>query len=73
MRIYTSANDPLDFCKRCFPSEATAERRYNNLGDGPDGRGNCFSYDAEHPSYDDFGDYKCATCRRTLTDSSASA
>ena len=44
MRIYTSANDPLDFCKRHFPSEAAAELRYGNLGAGPDRRGNCFAW-----------------------------
>jgi len=30
-RIYDSASDPLDFCKRCFPSEKTAEVRYGNV------------------------------------------
>jgi len=64
MRIYTSANDPLDFCKRHTPSEKTAEKRYGNVGDGPDGRGNCFAYDAEHPDYD--GEHKCRSCGRVL-------
>jgi hypothetical protein len=30
-RIYDSANDPLDFCLRHFPSEEVAERRYGNV------------------------------------------
>ena len=68
-RIYDSASNPLDFCKRCFPkSEKTAlkyadEKKY---GPGPDDRGNCFGYDAEHPDYDDT-DYRCETCNRQLS------
>ncbi len=66
-RIYTSASDPLDFCRECFPrSEDEAFEDYGNLGDGPDGRGNCFGYDAEHPPYDDW--YNCEICRKQLTD-----
>jgi hypothetical protein len=67
-RIYDSANDPLDFCKRCMPGEKTAEARYANVaktGEGPDGRGNCFEYNAEHPPYEDT-DYRCVTCKRHL-------
>lgn len=49
-RIYTSQSDPLDFCLACFPSEDEAREQYGNLGDGPDGRGNCFSYEeGAHP------------------------
>jgi len=67
MRIYTSTNDPLDFCKRCFPkTESEAFSVYGNLGDGPDNRGNCFDYDADHPNYDDFDDYRCEKCRKRL-------
>jgi hypothetical protein len=69
-RIYTSCSDPLDFCQRCFPSEARAERAYGDVGDGPDGRGNCFGYDAEHPSYDG-EDYTCERCGKRLTDDNA--
>lgn len=71
-RLYSSASDPIDFCTRCFPSEATAVKRYGNVGDGPDGRGNCFSYDDEHPAYDG-EQYRCANpkCRRLLTDANA--
>lgn len=61
MRIYTSESDPLDFCIHCQPSEAAAEELYGDLGDGPDGRGNCYAYDAEHPDYEDGGIY-CENC-----------
>ena len=67
-RIFTSANDPLDFCTACFPNEAEAEIEFDHLGDGPDGRGNCFAYDAEHPPYEDFGDYRCKECGEVLTE-----
>lgn len=68
MRIYTSASDPLDFCAKCAPTEEQAEAKYGNLGDGPDDRGNCFAYDAEHPEYDDAEmGYRCEKCRRPLT------
>ncbi len=66
MRIYTSASEPLDFCIYCKPGEATAKTDYGNEGDGPDGRGNCFAYDAEHPDYEDGGFY-CEICGEELT------
>jgi hypothetical protein len=66
-RIYDSTSDPLDFCQRCFPSESVAKKRYANLGDGPDDRGNCFEYNADHPDYSDT-DYHCQTCNRKLGD-----
>ena len=66
-RIYTSTNDPLDFCQVHFPNEKNAEKRFGNVGSGPDGRGNCFSYDAEHPPYEDT-DYKCESCGRQLNE-----
>ncbi len=67
-RIYTSRNDPVDFCQKCFPkSEAAATEQFANMGDGPDGRGNCFDYDAFHPDYDG-NDYRCCDCGRLLTD-----
>lgn len=34
-------------------------------GEGPDKRGNCFEYNAEHPPYEDT-DYRCHTCKRKL-------
>jgi len=67
-RIYTSANDPLDFCKKCFPkTEDAAKEEFGDVGDGPDGRGNCFDYDAMHPDYEG-NDYKCCECRKELTE-----
>lgn len=66
-RIYTSVSDPIDFCQRCFPHEETAKKRYANVGDGPDGRGNCFDWNAEHPDYEAW-DYTCEKCGRTLTE-----
>jgi hypothetical protein len=65
-RIYTSQSDPLDFCRKCFPSEAVAEKKYGALGDGPDDRGNCFSYDEMHPPYGD-EDCCCHNCKKPLT------
>ena len=67
-RIYDSANDPLDFCKECFPEETEAEEEYGNsskTGEGPDDRGNCFSYDAEHPDYEG-EEYTCQVCNKLL-------
>jgi hypothetical protein len=69
MRVRTSTSDPLDFCLRCAPSPTTAVKRYGHLGDGPDGRGNCFTYDDDHPTYgvgDD--EYRCKRCDKRLTD-----
>jgi len=69
-RIYNTASEPLDFCKRCFPSKKTAEIRYGDVrktGEGPDDRGNCFDYDSDHPPYSDT-DYTCETCGKRLSD-----
>lgn len=65
-RVYTSQSDPLDFCRKHFPTEANAMVKYGLLGDGPDGRGNCFAHDAEHPDYSD-EDYRCEVCKAKLT------
>lgn len=64
-RIYTSANDPLDFCAQCFVAEQEADEMYGDVGQGPDGRQNCFEYDADHPGYEDTG-YCCAACGKLL-------
>lgn len=68
-RIYDSASNPIDFCQTHFPkSEAIAEKKYGDVtktGDGPDERGNCFSYDDDHPDYDDC-EYRCEVCNRPL-------
>ncbi len=68
-RIYDSASNPIDFCKRCFPKKSAAEKKYGNVamtGEGPDGRGNCFDYQSDHPSYEDM-DYTCDKCGKALT------
>jgi hypothetical protein len=68
-RIYTSASNPLDFCLVHYPkTEQRAFKAFGNRGDGPDGRGNCFGYDAEHPPYEDGEIYHCFTCKRKLTE-----
>lgn len=64
-RIYTSASDPIDYCIECFPSHVRAVRLHGNVGDGPDGRGNCFGYDDDHPPYDN-EDYRCHKCKKLL-------
>ena len=69
-RIYNSANDPLDFCQHCFPDRETAEVEHGDVtisGTGPDERGNCFEYEAEHPPYEDT-DYTCEACRDLLAE-----
>jgi hypothetical protein len=67
-RICTSNSEPRDFCQTCFPSEALAYAQYGYMGDGPDGRGNCFEHDTDHPNYDDeeMG-YVCEMCHTPLT------
>ena len=69
-RIYSSASDPIDFCRAHFPKTEAAALKFAKMGDGPDGRGNCFSYDDDHPPYedDDSGMYRCHTCRKKLTE-----
>ncbi len=67
-RVYDSTSGPIDFCKRHFPTERQAELEFGDVGDGPDGRGNCFGYDCDHPDYEDDPDmYKCYVCERVLT------
>jgi len=66
-RIYNSYSDPLDFCIACFPNEQTAKENYDFGEVGPDNRGNCFSYDEEHPLYSET-DYNCEICKKRLTD-----
>jgi hypothetical protein len=66
-RISTSASDPLDFCTQCMPSERIARRDFGDIGDGPDGRGNCFDHGTEHPDYGG-EEYTCEKCHAILTD-----
>lgn len=71
-RIYTSQSDPIDFCIKHFPrTEALAFELYGHLGDGPDGRGNCFSYDDDHPDYYEDDMYHCEVCDCQLGDQDA--
>lgn len=65
-RIRTSDSDPIDFCRKCFPVKRRAEAAYAQRGHGPDGRGNCFEYDDDHPDYTG-EDYTCENCGRALT------
>jgi hypothetical protein len=69
-RIYDSQSNPVDYCAAHFPkTEAHAFAKHGDEGDGPDGRGNCFGYDAEHPPYnDEFMNYRCHTCKCRLVD-----
>lgn len=69
-RIYDSANEPLDFCTECYPTEPVAEKKYGDVaktGTGPDDRGNCFTYDAEHPPYE-HEEYDCTKCHVRLNE-----
>lgn len=66
-RVYSSANDPIDFCIECFPTYRSAEAQFGNVGDGPDGRGNCFGYNDDHPPYEDTT-YRCHDCKKPLTE-----
>jgi len=68
-RIYTSASDPVDFCRECFPDLEDAQETYGleAEGEGPDDRGDCFAYEAEHPPYDEC-DYDCEICGERLGD-----
>lgn len=68
-RIYSSDAYPWDFCQECWPdSEEDAKFFHPFLagGTGPDGRGDCFSYNAEHPNYD-LSQYECCICHKDLT------
>lgn len=61
MRIYKSNNEVVDFCMDCFPDETTAYKKFANVGEGPDDRGNCYTYDADHPPYE-YENYRCEEC-----------
>lgn len=65
-RVYTSQGFAVDYCKKCFPSEKVAFKKWGHDGDGDDNRGNCFEHDGDHPSYDDT-DYTCEKCKKELT------
>lgn len=63
-RIYDSESNAHDFCKKCFPSESEAEKKFRTSEVGPDNRGDCYSYDEMHPVYEK-GD-KCTKCNKQL-------
>jgi len=65
-RIYDSASNPVDFCRACMPDEWDARERFGNVGEGPDGRGDCFDYDCAGPPYEET-DYVCEDCGDPLT------
>lgn len=65
-RIYNKQSDPIDFCNKHFPNENDAIKKYDVGDDGPDGRGDCFAYEADHPDYDTT-DYTCEICNKKLT------
>jgi len=69
-RVYDSANEPIDYCRYCFPSERVAEElhKFPVLPTANDGRGCCFSVGCEHPPYDEW-DYECAKCGDALGES----
>lgn len=68
MRLTDSRSIPHDYCRQCFPSEDFAFEEWGNVGDGPDGRGNCFEYDCDHPPYEDGETYRCHECGEVLTE-----
>ena len=66
-RIYSAESDPIDFCRRHFPSKKAAEAKYGQ-GEGPDERGNCFDYNSDHPPYGwEDVEYTCEVCDKPLT------
>jgi len=68
-RITTKSADALDFCNAHMPSVYDAEVRFRYRGQpGPDGRGNCFEYDPEHPDYGQ-DEYHCHRCGTLLNSS----
>ena len=67
-RICDSTSAPRDYCLKCLPDEDDAFEEMGNLGDGPDGRGNCFEYEPEHPPYEDDEHYHCYKCHARLAE-----
>lgn len=66
-RIYDSESNPVDYCRRCFPKTEAKAYAIHGGGEGPDGRGDCFGYDCEHPPYSDYPDeYECYKCGMSL-------
>lgn len=65
-RIYDSESNPVDYCYKCFPKTKAKAYAIHGGGEGPDDRGDCFSYDAEHPDYGWCEDYECEKCGKVL-------
>ena len=68
MRVITSENYFYDFCQDHRPRETLAKNLFDSGDEGPDGRGNCYAYDAEHPPYDRGEYYYCFVCGELLGD-----
>jgi len=78
-RIYDKYNNPLDFCKECFPDEVEFLSFAECLNDDDEqlcetcdlnisGEDGChYGYHEEHPPYSDT-EYKCEECGEELTD-----
>lgn len=66
MRVVTSKNIPLDFCRYCSPSEYLAVREFNDPGI----EDNYFEFDAQHPDYDG-NNFNCKICGWKLTEDDA--
>lgn len=66
-RIYDSESNPVDYCRKHFPKTEAKAYAIHGGGEGPDDRGDCFAYDAEHPDYpDDPEMYRCYVCGKEL-------
>lgn len=64
-RVIASNSDCYDFCHICMPTVEEAVAEYGDIGYGPDGRGNCFGYNEDHPPYQET-DYTCTKCGDAL-------
>lgn len=65
-RITASNNDSYDFCRQCYRKRKD-KTMYQEMGDGPYGRGNCYEVNSEHPHYESNG-YRCDGCYARLTE-----
>jgi hypothetical protein len=61
MRLYDTDNNPLDYCRGCFP------RTLLDAAELLDEPSSLISHDADHPPYSDT-DYQCEECAQPLTD-----
>lgn len=63
-RIYDHENNPLDFCRSCWPRNADEAREALDLPKDWD-EGN---YECSHPPYFECEGYSCEICDLLLTD-----